>query len=121
MRAPALLAALAASLLAAGCGYYSFSPAVQKGGIGTVAIPVLGNESLEYGIETDVTEALNETFTEDGGLRVVAEDEADALLRGAVGLYERAVMSDDAEGGPSPRRRVRNRPDSRRPQNYHKY
>ncbi len=100
MRAPALLAALAASLLAAGCGYYSFSPAVQKGGIGTVAIPVLGNESLEYGIETDVTEALNETFTEDGGLRVVAEDEADALLRGAVSLYERTVMSYDAEGDP---------------------
>jgi hypothetical protein len=84
----------------AGCGYYSFSPSLQKGGAGSVAIPVLENETLEYGIETDVTETLIDVFTENGGLRVVGEGQADALMRGAVSLYERTVMSYDAQGDP---------------------
>ncbi|MBD3367713.1 MAG: hypothetical protein GF405_06020 [Candidatus Eisenbacteria bacterium] len=92
-------AVLLLALALAGCGYYSFSPTLQKGGIGSVALPVLENETLEYGIETEVTDVLNDVLTE-GGLRVVGEDEADALLRGAVTLYERSVMSYDAGGDP---------------------
>ena len=99
MKARLALAALVLVLSLAGCGYYSFSPSLQKGGVGTVAVPVLENETLEYGIETEITEVLNDVLTE-GGLRVVGEDEADALLRGAVTLYERSVMSYDAGGDP---------------------
>jgi len=95
-----LLCIVLAVVATSGCGYYSFSPTVQKGGVGSLAIPSLGNETLEYGIETDITDALIDTMTEDGGLRVVGETEADALLRGTVTLYERSVMSYDSGGDP---------------------
>jgi len=95
----AALAAIALVALA-GCGYYSFSPTAQKGGDTSVAVPVLENETLEFGIESDVTDALIDVFTEEGALRVVSEAEADALVRGAVTLYDRSVMSYDADGNP---------------------
>jgi hypothetical protein len=97
-RAGALLAACTV-LAAAGCSHYSFSSAV-KTHISTIAIPVLGNETLEFGAEQGVTEALIEEFTEDNALRVVREGESDSILRGAVVLYERPVISYDASGDP---------------------
>ncbi len=91
-----LLAALA---LIAGCSHYSFS-AAAKTHISTIAIPILENETLEYGTELGITNALIEQFTSDNTLRIVGEDEADSILRGAVVLYERPVMSYDAGGNP---------------------
>jgi hypothetical protein len=96
-------AALCAALLIggmSGCGNYSFSSAV-KTDISTIAIPILENETLEYGAEQDITEALIDEFTDDNALRIVSEEEADSILRGAVVLYERPVMSYDAAGNPN--------------------
>jgi hypothetical protein len=92
---------VAASLLfaLAGCSHYSFSSAV-KTHISTIAVPVLVNETLEYGAEQGVTDALISEFTDDNALRVVREEEADSILRGAVVLYERPVISYDASGNP---------------------
>lgn len=84
---------------AAGCSHYSFSSAV-KSHISTIAIPVLANETLEYGAEQGVTDAIIDEFTENNALRVVAEGESDSILRGAVVLYERPVVSYDAAGDP---------------------
>jgi hypothetical protein len=98
--ADSLLAlALVASSLA-GCSHYSFSSAV-KTHISTVAIPVLANETLEYGAEQGVTDALINEFTDDNALRVVGEEQADSIIRGAVLLYERPVVSYDAAGSPN--------------------
>ncbi len=91
-----LLAVLA---FVTGCSHYSFS-AAAKTHISTIAIPILENETLEYGTELGITDALIEQFTTDNTLRVVGEDEADSILRGAVVLYERPVMSYDAGGNP---------------------
>ena len=98
----AFLVLLGAALVligGAGCSHYSFSSAM-KTHISTVAVPVLLNETLEYGAEQGVTEAIIAEFTEDNALRVVTEEEADSILRGAVVLYERPVISYDASGNP---------------------
>jgi hypothetical protein len=49
-----------------------------------VAIPLLENESLEAGIHQALTDSLIQAFVTDGALRVVDEDQADAVLQGAV-------------------------------------
>ena len=95
--AAALVAALL--LVASGCSHYSFSSAV-KTHISSIAVPVLVNETLEYGAEQGVTDAIITEFTEDNAMRVVAEGEADSILRGAVVVYERPVISYDAAGNP---------------------
>jgi hypothetical protein len=82
-----------------GCSHYSFSSAM-KTHISTIAVPLLVNETLEFGAEQGVTDAIIAEFTEDNALRVVGEDEADSILRGAVTLYERPVISYDAAGNP---------------------
>ncbi len=96
-----LLAAglLVAVLLAAGCSHYGFS---SSGGsdFSTIAVPILENETLEYGASVGITDALIEQFTTDNTLRVVGQDEAESILRGTVVLYERPVMSYDAGGNP---------------------
>lgn len=92
-------AVVVCSLVLAGCSHYSFSSAV-KTHISSIAIPVLVNETLEFGAEQGVTDALIKEFTDDNALRVVREDEADSILRGAVVLYERPVISYDASGNP---------------------
>jgi hypothetical protein len=98
--AAALLAGAGLALLGgAGCSHYGFSSAV-KTHISTIAVPVLLNETLEYGAEQGVTDAIINEFTEDNALRVVGEEEADSILRGAIVLYERSVMSYDASGDP---------------------
>ncbi|MBN2564684.1 MAG: LptE family protein [Candidatus Eisenbacteria bacterium] len=84
----------------AGCSNYSFSSAV-KTHVSTVAIPLLTNQTLEYGVDQGVTDALVNEFTNDNALRVVREEEADSIIRGAVVLYERPVISYDASGNPN--------------------
>ncbi len=95
----AALAVAATALVLTGCSHYSFSSAV-KTHISTIAVPVLVNETLEFGAEQGVTDALVKEFTDDNALRVVREEEADSILRGAVVLYERPVISYDASGNP---------------------
>lgn len=86
-------------ILACGCSHYSFSPALRTGPR-SVAVPILANETLEYGAEQGVTDAIVAVFTEDNSMRVVPESEADAVVRGRVTLYERPVVSYDAAGNP---------------------
>jgi hypothetical protein len=90
---------LLVALMLAGCSHYGFSPSV-KTHLSTVAVPILGNETLEFGVEQDVTDAIISEFTNDNSLRVVGEEEADSMLRGTVVGYERPVISYDAGGNP---------------------
>lgn len=90
---------MAAALSMVGCGHYSFSPSIG-GSIKTVAVPVFENETLEFGVEQELTDAVIEMFSDDGTLRVVGEESADSILRGVVSLYERPVLSYDSGGNP---------------------
>jgi hypothetical protein len=99
LRSARIACLLTALLAAAGCSHYGFSPSLRTGPR-TVAIPVLGNDTLEYGAEQGATEAIITTLTEDNSMRVVPEGEAEAVIRGRVTAYERPVFSYDAAGNP---------------------
>jgi hypothetical protein len=86
-------------LMLPGCSHYGFSSSVRTH-IATVAVPILTNETVEYGAEQDVTDAIIREFTKDGSLRVVGEDVADSALRGSVVVYDHRVFSYDAGGNP---------------------
>jgi hypothetical protein len=81
-------------LLIGGCGVYSFSSS-SLGGIKTIAVPQFENQSLEYGIQEDLTAAVIQKFIEDNTLKVVSLGEADAVLRGEISSYERVFYTYD--------------------------
>ena len=70
-------------LLFSGCAHYSTS-ATGSGGVRSVAVPLLENESLESGIHQALADSLIQAFVADGALRVVEEGQADAVLQGTV-------------------------------------
>ena len=84
MRRIALLVAL---LVAAGsCGYYSTSSRTAKD-IKQIAIPYLRNETPEPDIENEITDKVIEGIVNDNTLKVVARDEAHAVLEGRIVEY----------------------------------
>ncbi len=83
------------TLTLAGCGY-SLTPRMASH-IKTVAVPTFKNETLEYGLEEEVTQAVVDKFTEDNNLQVVSEDRADSVVFGVVKAYKRRVAGFTAE------------------------
>jgi outer membrane lipopolysaccharide assembly protein LptE/RlpB len=71
--------------LCTGCGYhFSGSGAKLPEGVRSVSIPIFGNQTIQTGIESEVTRALVEKFTSAKQLLVTGQSEADALLSGTV-------------------------------------
>ncbi len=66
-------------LLLGACSHYSTSAGLV-GGIRTVAIPTAENGTPEVDIAQRLTDQVTEAFLQDGRLRVVDEESADALL-----------------------------------------
>jgi hypothetical protein len=85
---------LCCGLLLSGCGVYSFSSS-SLGGVKTVAIPQFENQTLEYGIQDDLTAKVTDRFIADNSLKVVALADADAVLRGDIVKYERVAFTYD--------------------------
>lgn len=80
MRAiPRIRAALVA-LCIGGCAYYSTSGGLL-GGIRSIGIPVADNQTSEFAVAELLTERAIDVYAEDGQLRVVDEESADALLQ----------------------------------------
>ena len=67
-------------LLLSGCAYYSTSGGLI-GGIRSVGIPVAANRTSEFAVAERLTERAIDAYAEDGRLRVVDEEGADALLQ----------------------------------------
>lgn len=78
-----------------GCGY-SLTTRLPSH-IKTVAVPPFQNETLEYGLEEEITQAVIEKFTTDNSLRVVSEDRADSVVYGTIREYKRRVAGFTAE------------------------
>ena len=62
-----------------GCGY-SFSGSSLPSHIKSVAIPVLENQSLDYQVADEVTQALVDRFISDNRLKITPISQADAVL-----------------------------------------
>ncbi|HKW93817.1 MAG TPA: LptE family protein [Methylomirabilota bacterium] len=73
------------AVLLAGCGYSTKGSLPSH--IKTVAVPMFRNRTLEPGVESAVTSGVVNAFTGSGRLKVVAQDEADAILDGEVVGY----------------------------------
>jgi len=79
-----------------GCGYYSFSGS-SVSGIKTVAVPLFDNQTEEYGIKENLTEAVANRFVKDNTLKVVNEKRADSILHGVITKYIRESHTFDEQ------------------------
>lgn len=66
-----------------GCGFYSMAGSIPPH-IKSIAIPMVGNQTAEFGMVEAVTENLQTRFVEENILRLVDEDQADSILRGII-------------------------------------
>jgi len=72
--------------------YYSTSPGSRTGNIRNIVIPLFENHTVESGIQDLLTDAVVERFLTDGQYRVVAMEEADGIIVGAItDLLEESV------------------------------
>jgi hypothetical protein len=58
----------------------------------SLAIPVFGNNTVEFGLSDDITQSLITGFTSDHSLRIAQERDASAVLRGSVVAYRNQVF-----------------------------
>jgi hypothetical protein len=71
---------------------YSASPSLLPKHLQTVAIPVFENETSEYTLEQDLTNAVVKSFVADNHLKVVDEHVANSVIKGKITTYRNAVF-----------------------------
>jgi Lipopolysaccharide-assembly len=92
---PALVLALATSLLAglAACGYHA--GLILPEGVRTVAVPVFDNDTFRREIEVELTQAVAGELSGRTPLRIVADAaDADLVVRGRIQSFEQRVLAD---------------------------
>ncbi len=67
----------------AGCGFYSLAGSIPPH-IKSIAIPMVDNQTAEFGMAESVTDNLQIRFTEENILRLADADQADSILRGII-------------------------------------
>ncbi len=80
MRVSRKISVALAVLCLGGCAYYSTSGGLL-GGVRSIGIPVADNQTSEFAVAERLTELADSLYTENGQLRVVDEESADALLQ----------------------------------------
>jgi outer membrane lipopolysaccharide assembly protein LptE/RlpB len=82
--------ALALAALAGGCAYTvrTSLPSHLK----TLAIPIFGNNTVEFGLADDITQSLVTGFVSERSMRIAQERDANAVLRGTVVAYKNQVF-----------------------------
>ena len=83
-------------MLAPACGVYS-TKGRTAGNIKKVAVPNLSNETAQPDIESEITTNLRNGLIKDNTLKVVAENEADAVLEGTVVDYKNVPFTFNAD------------------------
>ncbi len=69
-------------LMAYSCGFYSLSGSLPPH-IKTISIPMVENETAEFGIAENISDGIQSRFNDEGILKVI-DDNADSILRGTV-------------------------------------
>ncbi len=88
-------ALLVAACAAGGCAYTVSG--VLPGHLKTLAVPVFGNNTVEFRLADDVTLAITDAFLANQRLRIARERDADAVLRGTVVAYRNQVYGYTAQ------------------------
>jgi outer membrane lipopolysaccharide assembly protein LptE/RlpB len=81
-----------ALLLAVGSCAYSTSTALLPPHLKTIAIPVFENQTTEYSLDREITDAVIRRFVDDNHLRIVDERSANAVIRGKLTDYKNSVF-----------------------------
>lgn len=87
------LALLVITVLLGGCGYSTKGSLPEH--IKTVGVPIFKNRTLEPGVESAITSAVVNAFSNGGRLRVVPVGEADSILQGEVVGYSLTGLTFD--------------------------
>ena len=69
------------------CGYYSLAGSIPPH-IRSISIPLLDNQTAEFGISEGITDNLLEKFTDENILRVVDVENSDSILNGSIVMAE---------------------------------
>ncbi|MCA9733915.1 MAG: LptE family protein [Deferribacteres bacterium] len=64
-----------------GCGYYSFSGSTLPH-LKTIAIPTFQDDTAEFGVKDDLTNALIDAFSKDNTLKIADQRNADSIITG---------------------------------------
>ena len=83
-------------LIITGCGYYSMAGSIPPH-IKSIAIPLVNNQTAEFGIAEGITDNIIEVFNEENILRIVDEGSADSILRGTIISLEDAPYTFSSE------------------------
>lgn len=84
-------------LFVSGCGYYSLKGSLPPH-LKTVAIPLMDNQTAEFGITETLTDAITDEFVRDGSLKIADRNVADVLLIGTItSISDRAGAYDQQE------------------------
>ena len=79
-----------------GCSYYSMAGSIPPH-IKSIAIPLVNNQTAEFGIAESITDNIIEVFNEENILRIVDEGNADSILRGTIISLEDAPYTFTSE------------------------
>ena len=89
---------LLGAFLLSGCGYHFIGQGNEVlSGIHYIAIPYFANKSYEGGLERYVTEALVDEFVKSRRYAIVAEKDADAVLRGTIEEFQEIAIAFDKD------------------------
>ena len=69
-------------VIACSCGFYSLSGSLPPH-IRTISIPMVENETAEFGIAENISDGIQSRFNDEGILKII-NDNADSVLRGTV-------------------------------------
>ena len=74
---------LLVGMLGISCGFYSFSGSSLVG-VETVYIPIFGNNTAEFGVEEQLTDALVDAINKERNLSVGERGNSDAIMEGRI-------------------------------------
>ena len=70
------------------CGVYTFNPK-GKSSITTITVNRFSNDTQQLGLEDRMTDDIIDAFISDGSMKVVSQDNAEAILVGSLTSYDR--------------------------------
>lgn len=74
--------------LCTACGIYSFSGSTLPPHLKTIGIPLLEDQTTEFGIDQALTDVLIDAFIDDNSLKIDEPRSADAILTGTITRVE---------------------------------
>ena len=83
-------------LLLNGCAIYSLAGSIPPH-IKSIGIPLVDNETSEYGLEQIVTDRILEKFNQEGILKVLNEEVANSILKGTISKIDENPYSYNKE------------------------